>query len=627
MLLHPGFGPNFPYRLSFTSLLGGIALIPKGQLRRIARRISDKLEVLFDQPDPNKPVDIAPYLPAGIQQPEELDVVLERLAKLGWFCFSSVPLTPGGEGVAKAGKEQRRRESAERIQNRLSGQFAVDLVAPRLRHVHLHIGPTNSGKTHHALERLAASKKGLYLAPLRLLAWEAAERLNEAGCPTSLLTGEESIAVEGARVIAATTEMFPHAVYEVVVIDEAQMVGDPDRGWAWLRALVQANTDELHVCAAPHAEAFLLRMFATLGDHVTVEHNERLVPLRPLPEAIPLDKLPERSAVVAFSRTAVLRLKAEIEAIHKKPCAVIYGALPPDVRREQARRVRSGECPFVVATDAIGMGINFPVDHVFLTETTKFDGRMERPLRPAEALQIIGRAGRFGLSQAGWYGSTNALNHRYLLETAEEKPTPVVSAYMQPTVEQLEFFSGRLAKRLQLWQQLAEPLLPEFIKIAPLEQMIELARLLPPRLEEHLDEAYMLVTAPVSRESQSYWQAVVAALDGGKRAPGPDRPPEEIHSDTDLQAAESSLKQHELCLWLLRRGVPCRVGEYRIRKNRDGIAAAMNAALARGLSLGGCRACGRKLPPGYRFRICGACYERQTGRVDREAPIAPAEEP
>jgi len=600
-------------------------------LRRIAKRIAEKLEAKFGYAGTNAPIDIASYLPAGIQFPEELSVILERLGKLGLHCFSSAPLSGGVDAERKAARQQHRRDAAERIQNRLSGQLAVDLVAPRRRQVTLHIGPTNSGKTHHALQRLAASTKGLYLAPLRLLAWEAAERLNEAGCPTNLLTGEEFIAVEGARVIAATTEMFPPDVYEVVVIDEAQMVGDPDRGWAWLRAMVQANTEELHVCAAPQAESFLLRMFAALGDQVSVEHNERLVPLRPLPDAIPLDRLPERSAVVVFSRTEVLRIKSEIEAVHKKPCAVIYGALPPDVRREQARRVRSGECPYVVATDAIGMGINFPVDNVFLVEVTKYDGRSERPLKAEEILQIIGRAGRFGLSEAGWYGSTSRNNHGYLLETALEKPTPIESAYLQPTVDQLRFLSGRLHKRLQLWQQLAEPLVPEFIKIAPLDQIIELARLLPPGLEADLEQAYMLVTAPVSRESQSYWQHVVAALEAGKRAPGPERPPGEIQSDMDLQAAESSLRQHELCLWLLRREVPCKAGEHRVRQARNAIADAMNKALARGLSLGGCRVCGRKLPPGYRFRICGPCYERQTGRRDRGAldvgPAANADEP
>jgi ATP-dependent RNA helicase SUPV3L1/SUV3 len=600
-------------------------------LRRIAKRIADKLAVRLDHMNAAKPVDIASYLPAGIQYAEEVETILERLGKLGWVCFSSTTPTGGtvaeAKAEAKAAKAQRRQEAAERIQSRLGGQLALDLVAPRRRHVELHIGPTNSGKTHHALQRLAASQKGLYLAPLRLLAWEAAERLNEAGCPTSLLTGEEHIPVEGARVISATTEMFPHDVYEVVVIDEAQMVGDPDRGWAWLRALIRADTEELHVCAAPHAEEFLVRMFTSLGDLVSVRHNERLVPLRPLPDAVPLDQLPERSAVVAFSRTAVLRLKAEIESLHKKPCAVIYGALPPDVRREQARRVRSGECPFVVATDAIGMGINFPVDHVFLTEVTKYDGRMERPLRAEEVLQIIGRAGRYGLSQAGWYGSTGRTSHQYLVETALEKPQPVTSAYLQPTVEQLLLFPGRLAKRLELWQQAVAPLVPEYIHIAPLEQLIALARLLPPKLEADLEQAYMLVTAPVSRESEAYWQAVVGALEAGKRGPGPGHPPAEIHSDADLQAAESSLKQHELCLWLIRRGVPFRTGEYRVRRNRDAIAEAMNRALARGVSPGGCRVCGRKLPPGYRFRICGSCYERQTGRADRGSMGLPEARP
>jgi ATP-dependent RNA helicase SUPV3L1/SUV3 len=258
---------------------------------------------------------------------------------------------------------------------------------------------------------------------------------------------------------------------------------------------------------------------------------------------------------------------------------------------------------------------------VFLTDVTKYDGRVERPLKAEEVLQIIGRAGRFGLSQAGWYGCTSRANHQYLLETALEAPTPVTSAYLQPTVEQLQFLSGRLAKRLELWQQMVGPLVPEFVHIAPLEQMIALARLLPPKLEVHLEQAYMLVTAPVSRESESYWQAVVTALAAGKRAPGPGAPPAAIESDADLQGAESSLKQHELCLWLLRRGVDCRAGEYRVRQARNRIAEAMNSALARGVSAGGCRICGRRLPPGYRFRICGACYERQTGRADRGAPL------
>lgn len=541
-------------------------------------------------------------------------MILDRLRQLGWDVCALVTLEQGAAEKAKAAKQERKRVAAERLQDVLGDRIALDLGTPGPRQVIMHIGPTNSGKTHRALQRLAGADKGLYLAPLRLLAWEAADRLNEAGCPTSLLTGEEHIPVEEARVTAATTEMFPRDQYDVVVIDEAQMVGDPDRGWAWLRAMVQAHTAELHICAAPHAEGFLTRLFTSLGDQLSVHRYERLVPLEPHGEPIPLEKLPERSAVVAFSRAAVLRLKAEIETVHKKPCAVIYGALPPDVRREQARRVRSGECPFVVATDAIGMGINFPVDHVFLFDVAKFDGQMERPLRAEEVLQIIGRAGRFGFSQAGWYGGMSRTNHRLLLETAEEKPTPVTCAYLQPTVDQLALMSGRLARRLQMWQQMAEPLVPELVRVAPLEQMIELARLLPPKLEEDLTRAYMLVTAPVARESLAYWQAVTTALTAGKKAPPPGFPPDEIRTDGDLQEAERSLKQHELCVWLIRRGVPCQASEGRIRRSRDLIAELMNGALARGFTLGGCKVCGKRLPPGYRFRICRGCYEEQAQR-------------
>lgn len=594
----------------------GSRLLPKGHLRKIARRIANRLQD-YD-PEAGR-FDIAPYLSPGIQYWEELHVIIERLGQLGYDCYASVTLKPAARESAKDAREQRRAEATERLQNRLGQKINFALVTPGVREVHLHIGPTNSGKTYQALQRLQEAERGLYLAPLRLLAWEAADRLNEAGCPTDLLTGEESVEVEDARVISATTEMFPPGVYDVVVIDEAQMVADPDRGWAWLRALTQAKAGELHVCAAPQAEPFLRQLFETLGDELTVTSYERLVPLRPHHDAIPLKRLPPRSAVVAFSRQAVLQLKAEIESIHRKPCAVIYGALPPDVRREQARRVRSGECPFVVATDAIGMGINFPVDHVFLYDVVKYDGRTERPLRSDEVLQIIGRAGRYGLSEAGWYGGMGKTNHELLLDIAAERPAEITHAYLQPSVDQLQMLSGRLAKRLQAWQALAEPVVPGFIRIAPLEQMIELARLLPERLEADLGTAYMLITAPVTRESQAYWRSVVDALAANRRAPAPSGIEGQIGSDAELQQAEGALRQHELALWLMRRGVDCRAPERHLRRTRDWIAGAMNKALAKGLTMGGCRLCGRKLPPGYRFRICQACYEaaRDIGQPQR----------
>ncbi|HLN62433.1 MAG TPA: hypothetical protein VK464_12850, partial [Symbiobacteriaceae bacterium] len=217
-----------------------------------------------------------------------------------------------------------------------------------------------------------------------------------------------------------------------------------------------------------------------------------------------------------------------------------------------------------------------------------------------------------GLSEAGWYGALSRLPHQYLLETAAERPVPVTSAYLQPTVEQLKMLQGRLYKRLQVWQQLAVPVVPEFVRIAPLENIIELARLLPAELEEEIEDAFMLVTAPVAKESLAYWQGVVGALVRGRKAPSPEPGPDEIHSDGDLQGAEAALRQHELCLWLIRRGVPCAASERRIRKVRDAIAEAMNEALGRGLTLGGCRVCGKKLPPGYRFRICQSCYEART---------------
>ena len=114
------------------------------------------------------------------------------------------------------------------------------------------------------MERLAQATRGAYLAPLRLLAWEAFDRLNAAGIPTHLLTGEESIEVPQAHLIAATIEMLPQQDYDVVVVDEAQLIGDADRGWAWARALALTDTIHLEVCCAPEAASFLQQVFHDL---------------------------------------------------------------------------------------------------------------------------------------------------------------------------------------------------------------------------------------------------------------------------------------------------------------------------------------------------------------------------
>lgn len=479
---------------------------------------------------------------------------------------------------------------------------------PHARRVTLRVGPVNSGKTHEALRRLAQSSSGAYLAPLRLLAWEAHERLNAMGCPTRLVTGEETLDTPGARVTAATVEMAPRTACDTVVVDEAQMVADRDRGWAWARALALADAQNLEVCCAPEAAEFLQGMFASWGDDVSVVVHERLSPLRSEATAWTLESLPPRTAVVAFSRTAVLRWKAAIERTHPgATCAVIYGALPPDVRREQARLVQSGSAEFVAATDAIGLGLNLPIDHIAFAETEKFDGERQRPLTPVEVRQIAGRAGRFGLSREGTFGGVGKKVHKFVVQTAERDPSPVTRGVWQPTLADLDGWPWRLGARLQAWRATVKPHLPPQLKVAPLTDMLRLACLLPAAVEAaDISRAFRLVTAPVGDDTVAYWQDAVSRKTV-LRAPGEFT--RAIRDDKDLAAAERALHEHDLCLWLTRHRLFTRVpDEAIVRRSRDAIARAIHRALSSRQTFIGCRECGCPLPPTHRYPLCEDCF-------------------
>lgn len=284
---------------------------------------------------------------------------------------------------------------------------AYPLARTMRRSFVLHVGPTNSGKTHDALQVLAQAESGTYLGPLRLLAYEQFEELNRMGTPCSLLTGEESVEVAGARHVSSTVEMARFGrIIDVAVIDEAQMIADRDRGYHWTEALLGIPAHEVHVCCAPHAEQVVSRLVELCEDDLAVVRHERLVPLEAGSGAfrLPQSVLPG-DALVVFSRRSVHAVADLVAGAGFRP-SVVYGALPPDVRHEEARRFDEGETDVVVATDAIGMGMNLPIRRVVFVEQEKYDGHEVRPLQPAEVQQIAGRAGRYGRYELGLYHST-----------------------------------------------------------------------------------------------------------------------------------------------------------------------------------------------------------------------------
>ncbi|KAL7800303.1 P-loop containing nucleoside triphosphate hydrolase protein [Trichoderma ceciliae] len=274
------------------------------------------------------------------------------------------------------------------------------------RTIHVHIGPTNSGKTYNALKALESSKCGVYAGPLRLLATEVYQRFKAKNIPCALITGEEVRIPEDADQYfsSCTVEMIPlNTRFDVAVIDEIQMIADADRGNAWTTAVLGVQAKEVHVCGEERAVKVIQAMCASIGDKCVVHRYERLSPLKTMDKALDgnYDNLQKGDAIVAFSRLSLHSLKQGIEEKTGRRCAIIYGSLPPEVRAQQAALFNEpdNDYDFVVASDAIGMGLNLEIRRVVLESVTKFDGSQNRMLTFPEIKQIGGRAGRYRSAQ------------------------------------------------------------------------------------------------------------------------------------------------------------------------------------------------------------------------------------
>ena len=309
------------------------------------------------------------------------------------------------------------------------------------------LGPTNSGKTYRAVQLLKASKTGAYWGPLRLLALEIQDRLNEDGTACSLLTGEERVLIPGAGHVASTIEMMQSDVeLETVVIDEVQMLADKDRGWAWTQAIVGCPTKNLVLVGSPDIWEVLRTLLDRLGIEHTLIKCERLQPLHVDKEVCRIEDALPGDAFVVFSRKDVFFYQ-EMLAKRGLSTAIIYGALGPEVRRSEAQRFRSGEAKVLIATDAIGMGLNLPISRIVFTTMEKFDGVEVSAIDPALVKQIAGRAGRFGQFADGHVTGVDIEILTYIRQCLNKKTkVPVQKLSVAPTVAQLSL----LAKEMQI---------------------------------------------------------------------------------------------------------------------------------------------------------------------------------
>ncbi|MBI5931243.1 MAG: hypothetical protein HY862_18185 [Chloroflexi bacterium] len=479
----------------------------------------------------------------------------------------------------------------------------------------VHIGPPNSGKTHDALTALAEAGSGWYLAPLRLLAFEVFDRLNMNGVRCNLLTGEEYIPVDGATFTASTIEMF-NAQYsgKCVIIDEAQMLADPDRGWAWTRALMEARAPEIHVIGPKAALNLVKTMAESVSMPVEIVEHQRLAPIKVADYPWSLSKLPKRTILVAFSRSMVLELKTRLETMRRK-VSVVYGSLPPEVRRRQADRFAEGKTEICIATDAVGMGLNLPADYVCFFEVDKFDGRERRMLTPSEVQQIGGRAGRFGFSEAGEVGAMDKFGLTTVLRLFNAPVPHLTHARIAPSVEELELLPGTFAERLQEWARLQSipDHLRSVLKTADMTERVELARMLQPDEVEQLGlkMALKLVNAPTRENTRTYWRRCATAILLDRQMPPPPLPPLEIRDSVDLDLTEESISHADVYLWLSQRPEFRNSGmeEGAVREARGEWSARIDAALLRRIEAARkCANCGKRLPKSHPYGICDDCY-------------------
>ncbi|GAB5364805.1 hypothetical protein AAMO2058_001001800 [Amorphochlora amoebiformis] len=304
------------------------------------------------------------------------------------------------------------------------------------RKVIIHAGPTNSGKTYAAMEALRQGKSGVYLSPLRLLAQEGYDKLSSKGVLCDLKTGQEMIQHEGATHLSCTVECLnPTKRIEAAVIDEMQNIADPERGWAWSAAFLGVAADEVHVCGDRSMVLIVQQLASECEDIVEVRWYQRKLPLSLTEIVSDWSQLRKGDAVITFTSSSLYSIKKEIESQTKLRCAMVYGSFPPKVRKLQAKWFNKLEdCDILVATDAVGMGLNLNIGRIIFSTTRKFDGKRERNITTSEILQIAGRAGRFGTRfEHGYVTCTNEEDFKYIREKWEEPLSDIPRAGIRVT--------------------------------------------------------------------------------------------------------------------------------------------------------------------------------------------------
>ncbi|KAI5786719.1 P-loop containing nucleoside triphosphate hydrolase protein [Pyronema domesticum] len=397
---------------------------------------------------------------------------------------------------------------------------------------HLHVGPTNSGKTYNALKRLKESGNGIYAGPLRLLAQEIYERFNAEGIPCNLVMGDSIITVDpDAGIESSTMEMVDlNNEVEVCVIDEIQMIGDTDRGWAWTQAVLGVRAKEVHMCGEERTVEIIQKLAASVGEELIIHRYNRLGPLEVEPKSLAgdLKQIEKGDCVVTFSRRNIFAMKRMIEQQTGKRCAVIYGSLPPETRSLQANLFNDpkSEYEILVASDAVGMGLNLSIKRVIFETTTKWNGEAMVGIDISSIKQIAGRAGRFKVPgrddgpvalgpdgkplppkpQVGWVTTLEPKDLRAVKSALQTNVEPIRTAGILPTVAQIEYFASQYPENTKFSDIMKKML--EYIKVSELfhtcdlKESIEVAAIFDDIKELSVADRMTFIMSPINSRNE-----------------------------------------------------------------------------------------------------------------------------
>ncbi|GHH99348.1 DEAD/DEAH box helicase [Neobacillus kokaensis] len=499
---------------------------------------------------------------------------------------------------------QRKREEEERMMQDIFGEEYDPSSKRNVRYV-LHIGETNTGKTHHALERMKQAESGLYLAPLRLLALEVHDKLNAEGTPCSLKTGEEEKIVPNAKHISCTVEMFHEKeYYHVVVIDEAQMITDKDRGFSWYKAITKANAEEVHIIGSRNSKEMLLELLGNA--EIDINEYTRDTPLEVEPKKFDIKHVKKGDALICFSRRRVLEMASRLQN-DGHSASMIYGSMPPETRKKQIELFNKGKTKVIVATDAIGMGLNLPIRRIVFLENEKFDGTRRRLLTSQEVKQIAGRAGRKGIYDVGKVAFTNDVKKMRSLLMQEDRPVQTFAiAPTNSVFERFQRYHHDLGTFFELWEKFKSP---KGTKKASLTEERSLyQRIAGTEIEARLPlmDLYGFLHLPFSKNEgvlTRQWEETMYAIIHHEELP---EPPVKEDSLEELELSYKAVGLHLLFLYRLEERTEAIYWE----RLREGISDKVQERLKTDIKkfVKKCKNCGKKLPWDHPFPTCDACY-------------------